>query len=113
MSEQKIVRGLSGKEFGKILEIIKKDHKLIDGLCVKYVDSSFDFRTMTFWRIVLRPFGIPIEFSTANRAIGDTQTKKDYDSLYEEVTEFLNHYLFIKREEASKFLNNKNKGELT
>lgn len=54
--------GLSPKQFIKLLSEIEKGHCLIEGRCVKYVDSSFDFRTKTFWRIVVRPFGAEKEF---------------------------------------------------
>ena len=48
---------MTRKQFIALLAEIEKNHWLINGKCVKYVDSSFDFRTKTFWRVVIRPFG--------------------------------------------------------
>ena len=59
---------LTYEEFGKVLKEIEKNHWLVNGRCVKYVDSSFDFRTKTFWRIEIRPFGNSKTFTTANRS---------------------------------------------
>ena len=62
-----MVSGVTLLQFKQILNEIEKHHSLVTGRCVKYVDSSFDFRTMTFWRVVIRPFGATQEFTTVNR----------------------------------------------
>jgi len=81
------VKALNLKEFKELLAIIEKDHWLVTGRCVKYVDSSFDFRTKEFWRIVIRPFGTEKVFTTTNR-FGEDAPK--HDTLFEEIKEWLN-----------------------
>lgn len=58
--------GLTMSEFTKVMDKIEDRHWLVNGRCVKYVDTSFDFRTKTFWRVLIRPFGKKKEFTVAN-----------------------------------------------
>ena len=78
------VRGLTSKEFKKIMNRIYKKHWLVKGRYVKYVDTSFDFRTLEFWRVVIRPFGQRKEFNTSNRF-----DNPKHDNLYDEIIEWL------------------------
>lgn len=63
--------GVTLSQFKEIMNEIEKYHSLVKGRAVKYVESSFDFRFMTFWRIVIRPFGAIKEFTTVNRPDDD------------------------------------------
>jgi hypothetical protein len=65
------MKGLTLKEFAKILKEINKNHSLVTGRCIKYVDISFDFRTLVIWRVLIRPFGSSQEFTLAQRAQDD------------------------------------------
>lgn len=79
----KIVAGLSKKEFRELLQIIEKDHWLIQGRGVKYVDLSYDLRTKEIWKVNLRCFGPGKEFMTCNR------DQSAPDSLYIEIFNWL------------------------
>jgi hypothetical protein len=77
-----MVSGITPGQFKEILNEIGKNHCLIKGRAVKYVDSSFDFRTRTFWRIEIRPFGTPKEFTVVNRP-------DDTGFLFDEIMDWL------------------------
>lgn len=79
-----VPEGLTLAQFKSILKEVYDKHMLVVGRGIKYVDISFDFRQMKFWRVVMRPFGTPKEFSCANRF-----EPKQYESLYEEIMEWL------------------------
>ena len=80
------MKALNMAQFNKILNEIDAHHCLVKGRCVKYVDSSFDFRTNSIWRVVIRPFGEPRVFTVTNR-FGDDAPK--HDSLFEEIMDWL------------------------
>lgn len=69
--------GVSPLQFKQIMNKIKKHHALVQGRYVKYVDASFDFRTETFWKIVIRPFGEEREF----RCTYDRNEKPMFDEI--------------------------------
>ena len=80
----KPVRGLTPLEFNKIRARISAGHWLVKGRCVKYIDTSFDFRTYEFWRVVIRPFGQRKEFNTTNRFDNPKR-----DTLFDEIMDWL------------------------
>lgn len=84
MKTHKVVAGLIASEFEAIMNRIDEKHWLIKGRNVKYVDTSFDFRTHTFWRVVIRPFGKQKVFTTTNRF-----DNPKHDNLYDEIVEWL------------------------
>lgn len=84
MKTHKVINGLTPAEFKRIMNRINKKHWLVSGRGVKYVDTSFDFRTHEFWRVVIRPFGERKEFSTSNRFDNPKR-----DNLYDEIVDWL------------------------
>jgi hypothetical protein len=78
------MKTLSLKEFTKIVDIINKKHSLITGKAIKYLDSTFDFRTLSFFRINLRGFGKEKEFTVVNRI-----EEPKFNTLYEEIIDWL------------------------
>ena len=96
-----MIKALSLSQFTDILEEIEKNHCLITGRGVKYVDSSFDFRTNSIWQVVMRPFGQEKVFTVANRI---KKVKGEYvdevGSLYDEIMTWLNEGLSKKRKKV-------------
>ena len=76
--------GLSLKNFAKILKQIEEKHWLVNGRMIKYVDSSFDMRTKSFWRIKLRAMtGLEEVFSNTNRP------EEERGDLFHEIMQWL------------------------
>jgi len=84
MSEHTPVNGLTPAQHKKIMIRIREKHWLVSGRNVKYIDTSFDFRTDTFWRILVRPYGKDKLFTTTNRF-----DNPKHDNLYDEIIEWL------------------------
>ena len=79
-----MIEGVTPDQFKEIMNKVKKDHRLINGRCVKYIETSIDFRDCTFWRFVFRMWIAEKVFTTANR--GD-----DNGLLCDEITKWLDY----------------------
>jgi len=66
-------KSLTMQEFRDILNYINEHHKLVMGRCVKYVDSSFDFRTGEVWRVEIRGFFRPSVVFTHTNATEESR----------------------------------------
>ncbi len=77
-----VISGVTPDQFKEIMNKVKKDHRLIKGRCVKYVETSFDFRDCTFWRFRFRIWSLEKIFTTANRG-------NDEGLLFDEIMEWL------------------------
>jgi hypothetical protein len=71
--------GLTHEELTKVMRCIQIEHRLIEGRNIKYVDLSFDFRTMTYWRVKMRPFGQEKVFTTVRETLDEERPGKMYD----------------------------------
>lgn len=77
------------KEYVKLIKYINENHKFgslkEDSKHIKYIDTSFDIRTSTIYRVVLRGFEVEKEFTTVNGGMDD------YSSLKEGIIDYLNN----------------------
>lgn len=77
----------------EILIKIKADHEwgvMNGGKSIKYVDTVFDSRSMTYFRVVFRGFGdIRKTFTTQNRLHDGAEDK--CVSLYDEIMDWLDN----------------------
>lgn len=84
-------KNLSLKEYVELIKYINENHKFgslkEDSKHIKYIDTSFDTRTSTIYRVVLRGFGKEKEFTTVNGGMDD------YSSLKEGIIDYLENGL--------------------
>lgn len=80
-------KSLTLKEYADLIEYINKNHKFGStkkgSKHIKYVETTFDTRTSTIYRVVLRGFGKEEEFTTVNGGMDN------YNSLKEGIMEYL------------------------
>ena len=82
-------KSLSLKEYAELIKYINENHKFGSlnkgSKHVKYINTSFDTRTSTIYRVVLRGFGKEKEFTTVNGGMDG------YNSLKEGIMNYLNN----------------------
>ena len=78
------MNGITFKQFRDVMNRIYNKHHLIYGRSVKYVNTSYDFRTMTFWKVNIRTFYGEKIFSTTEK-----QEAPPAQSIYEEIIKWL------------------------
>lgn len=82
-------KSLSLKEYAELIKYINENHKFGSlkeySKHIKYINTSFDTRTSTIYRVVLRGFGKEKEFTTVNGGMDG------YNSLKEGIIEYLNN----------------------
>lgn len=85
-----MVSSLTTAQFKEVLQEVNKNHSLIKGRAIKYLDSSFDFRTLSFWRIEFRGFAGNKVFTVTNRGeMVDGEYLADIGNLYDEIMQWL------------------------
>ncbi len=86
-----MIESVTPDQFRVIMNTIKKDHRLVDGRCIKYVNTSFDLRDCTFWKFVFRVWSTEVVFTTSNR--GSVQENgtwvDDKGLLFDEIMKWL------------------------
>lgn len=84
-------KSLSLKEYAELIKYINENHEfgsLKDGSKhIKYIDTTFDTRTSTIYRVALRGFEVEKEFTTVNGGMDG------YNSLKEGVMDYLENGL--------------------
>jgi len=77
------MKGLSFKQFLKILKRVLKKHRLIEGHNVKYLTITIDLRDFNVFRLVFNSYGpVETEFHTS-------QNVKGKQSLYAVISRWL------------------------
>ena len=82
-----MIRGITPTQLSVIMEEVDKNHLLITGRNIKYMDATFDFRTLTYFRVLFRPFGKPKEFTVVNRI--DKDGNMETGTLFQEIMNWL------------------------
>ena len=82
-------KSLTLREYAELIKYINENHKFGSlkkgSKHIKYMETIFDTRTSTIYRVVLRGFEGEKEFTTVNGGMDD------YSSLKEGIMEYLNN----------------------
>ncbi len=96
-----MINSVTPDQFKEIMSKVQKDHRLIIGHCVKYVNTSFDFRDNTFWRLEFKCFFDTKVFTSSNRGhFVDEEYEEESGSLFNEIVAWLDEGKTLSKEEV-------------